>query len=175
MAHKYVAVHCLQYPYQTNNNSKRMYNTRNYAVNPRTLGSLIEGAFHNGWNHFNEEVSAHTAPVNIQETDTSYEVHVIAAGLKKEDFKISTDRNTLTISAEHKEEPKAETTEQKDAQPQAKWLRKEYKMKSFKRSFTLNEKIDTGKITAKYADGILVVSLPKKENREPVAQEIAVN
>ena len=140
-----------------------MYNTRNYAVNPRTLGSLIEGAFHNGWNQFNEEVSAHSAPVNIQETDTSYEVHVIAAGLKKEDFKISTDRNTLTISAEHKEEPKAETTEQKDAQPQA------------KRSFTLNEKIDTGKITAKYADGILVVSLPKKENSEPVAQEIAVN
>ena len=120
-------------------------------------------------------MSAHSAPVNIQETDTSYEVHVIAAGLKKEDFKISTDRNTLTISAEHKEEPKAETTEQKDAQPQAKWLRKEYKMKSFKRSFTLNEKIDTGKITAKYADGILVVSLPKKENSEPVAQEIAVN
>ncbi len=144
-----------------------MYNTRNYAVSPRTIGGLIEGAF----NHFNDEVAAHAAPVNIQETEHSYEVHVVAAGFKKEDFKISVDKNTLSISAEHK----VETTEAGQPQPENKWLRKEYRMKSFKRSFTLNEKIDTGKIGAKYADGILVVSLPKKENSEPATQEIAVN
>ena len=48
-------------------------------------------------------------------------------------------------------------------------------MKSFKRSFNLNEKIDAGKIAAKYADGVLVITLPKKEVSEPSAHEISVN
>jgi HSP20 family protein len=138
-------------------------------VMPRALGSLLEDFFSNGINKvFGEEALAGTAhaPVNIQETDKNYELHLVAPGLKKEEFKINVDRNILTISFDHKEEETEET---------AKWLRNEYKMKSFKRSFTLNEKIDTSGITAKYTDGILNVSLPKKEQTEVSAQEISVS
>jgi len=145
-----------------------MYNKRNYAVLPRTVGGLMEDIFHNGWNRINEEVSAFTAPVNIQETEKSYELHVIAAGLKKEDFKINIDKNILNISFEQKEENKEEGNA-------AKWLRSEYRMRSFKRSFTLNEKVDTANIAAKYTDGILQITLPKKEVSEPAAHEISVN
>lgn len=143
-----------------------MYTKRNYAVIPRTFGGLIEDVFHNGWNQLSDEVGAFSAPVNIQETDKSYELHLAAAGMKKEDFKLNIDRGILQISAEQK----AENKDQQDG----KWLRNEYRTRSFKRSFTLNEKVDTGKISAKYEDGILVVSLPKKEVSEPALQEIVV-
>jgi HSP20 family protein len=137
-------------------------------IMPRALGSLIEDIFNNGINKvWGEEglTDRSDAPVNIQETDKCYELHLIAPGLKKEDFKINIDRNILTISFEHKEE---------ETEQIAKWLRKEYKMKSFKRSFTLNEKIDSAGITARYTDGVLNVSLPKKEQPELTAQEINV-
>lgn len=146
-----------------------MYNKRSFAVMPRTLGGFFEDVFQNGLNQFNEEVSAFQVPVNIQETEKSYELHVVAAGLKKEDFKLSIDRNILNISFEHKEESKEEGSDQ------GKWLRTEYKVRSFKRSFTLNEKINTNGISAKYNDGILNISLPKKELSEPTTHEISVN
>ena len=145
-----------------------MYNKRSYAVLPRTVGGFMEDIFHSGWNRINEEVSAFTAPVNIQETDNSYELHVVAAGLKKEDFKLTIDKNILTIAYDHKEETKEEGSQEK-------WLRSEYKTRSFKRSFNMNEKVDTGKIAAKYNDGILQITLPKKETTEPTAHEISVN
>lgn len=145
-----------------------MYNKRSYAVLPRTIGGFMEDVFNNGWNRVNEEVSAFTAPVNISETDKSYELFVMAAGLKKEDFKLTVDKSVLTIAYDHKEETKEEGVQEK-------WLRNEYRMKSFKRSFTMNDKVDAGKIAAKYNDGILQITLPKKENAEPTTHEISVN
>jgi HSP20 family protein len=145
-----------------------MYYKRNYAITPRTIGGLMEDVFQNGWARLNEEVNAYTAPVNIKETDQSYELSLAAPGLKKDDFKISTDKNILHISFEQKEENKEEKED-------GKWLRTEYRMRSFKRSFNLNEKIEAAKIAAKYADGVLAITLPKKEVSEPSAHEISVN
>lgn len=119
-------------------------------------------------NHFNDEFNAIYPPVNIRETNDGFELHLVVAGLKKEDFKISADRNMLHVSHE-------QPAENKDQQPEGKWLRNEYRVRSFKRSFTLSDKVDTSKISAKYADGILMVSLPKKEAAEPSAHEISVN
>ncbi|MCD6013273.1 MAG: heat-shock protein [Flavipsychrobacter sp.] len=144
-----------------------MYTKRNYAVMPRTISGFLDDVFQNGWSQLNEEVSAYTAPVNIQETDKSYELHIVAAGYKKEDFKLNLEKNMLQVSVEQKEDSK-------EGQ-EGKWIRNEYRRRSFKRSFTLNEKVDTAKIAAKYADGILVVTLPKKEVSEPTAHEITVN
>lgn len=144
-----------------------MYNRRNFGFAPRTFGTFIEDALQNGVNRFNEEFSAFSAPVNVQETEKGYELQVIAPGLKKEDFKVSVDRNLLTISYEHKEEEKAEGQEPKV-------LRNEYRQRSFKRTFTLNEKVEAGNISAKYTDGILYISLPKKENVANPAQDITV-
>jgi len=144
-----------------------MYTKRSFGVSPRTIGGLLEDMFENGVNRFNEEYSAVTTPVNILDTDKSYELNVVAPGLKKEEFKVAVDRNILTISYEHKQE-------NKDEQPEGKWLRSEYKTRSFKRSFTLNDKVDATKINAKYTDGILNITLPKKEVSEQTAQEIVV-
>lgn len=145
-----------------------MYTKTNYGILPRTVNSLMEDIFFNGMNKTGCETPSYHVPVNIKETEGSYDLHVVAPGLKKEDFKISIDKNILTISFEQKEENKEAATD-------GKWLRSEYKMHSFKRNFTLNEKVDTAAISAKYNDGVLLITLPKKEVSAPATHEIAVN
>lgn len=145
-----------------------MYTKRNFGMMPGTVNGLMENLFFNGLNRTAEDTSLFQVPVNIKETDSSYDLHVVAPGLKKEDFKINVEKNLLTISFEQKEE-------HKENEQDGKWLRSEYRMRSFKRSFTMNDKVDNSKISARYADGVLFVSLPKKEVSEPATHEIAVN
>ncbi len=154
-----------------NKKIKTMYQKRNYGMMPATFGGLLENMFHSGINRINEDANAFSTPVNIHETDKGYELHVVAPGIRKEDFKINVDKNVLTVSYEHKEEPKEEGKEEN----QTRYLRTEYSVRSFKRSFTLNEKVDMSAISAKYTDGILNVSLPKKENAEVPVKEIVIN
>src|SRR5690349_17224948 len=65
-------------------------------------------------------------PVNIVETEKSYSLEVVAPGFDKADFKINLEQNVLTISVEKKEEDKEQNNKQ---------IRREYKFRSFKRSF----------------------------------------
>jgi HSP20 family protein len=144
----------------------------NYGMNPRVIGGLMEDFFNNGWGRVvsDERLDVHSVPVNVNESDKEYGLQVVAPGLKKEDFKIAIDKNILTISFEQKKEETSTETKTE----MVKTIRSEYKFHSFKRSFTLNDKIDTSGISAKYTDGILNISLPKKEVAEPTKQEIAV-
>ena len=95
----------------------------------------------------------------------AYQLEVVAPGFEKNDFNINLEKNILTVSAERKNE-----TENKDE----KQVRKEYGYHSFKRSFTIDEKIDTEKIEAKYVNGVLTLNLPRKEEVKASAKEIAV-
>jgi HSP20 family protein len=104
-------------------------------------------------------------PVNVKETENDYVLEVVAPGFQKEDFKINLDNNTLTISAEKKEE-----TENKNE----KFIRKEYKQQSFSRSFTIDEKVDAETISAKYVNGVLTLNLAKKQEVKPSVKEISI-
>lgn len=102
------------------------------------------------------------APVNITKKESGYELQVVAPGFDKDAFKISVEKGLLTIAAEHKSEEDAKTE---------KAVRHEYRFQSFRRSFNLDETIDADAIEARYNNGVLVVSLPKKaEVAEPVKQ-----
>ena len=104
--------------------------------------------------------------VNITEQKNEYHVSLAAPGMKKEDFNIDVDGNMLTISSE-----KEESTEEKEK----KFTRKEYSYSSFSRSFTLPEEINKEKIEARYEDGVLKITLPRKEEaKKPAAKHIAV-
>lgn len=105
-------------------------------------------------------------PVNIRENDDAYQLEIAAPGLEKTDFNMNLDKNILTISTEKKEENKEETP---------KFIRKEFSYKAFKRSFTIDEKIDAANISAKYENGILKVALPKKEEVKVAPKEITVS
>jgi HSP20 family protein len=104
--------------------------------------------------------------VNITEHNNVFEVTLAAPGMKKEDFKIDVDGNMLTISCE-----KEETKEEKEK----KFTRKEYNFSTFSRSFTLPEEVNKEKIEASYENGLLKLSLPRKEEaKKPAAKHIAV-
>ena len=105
------------------------------------------------------------APVNVKEVENGYQLDVIAPGLEKEDFKINVEKNLLTISAEKKAEDEAKNEKQ---------LRREYKFQSFKRSFTLDENIDAENIDAKYVNGLLTLTLPKKAEVKPATKQINI-
>jgi HSP20 family protein len=106
------------------------------------------------------------APVNVKETENGYDLELVAPGLNKEDFKIDLDKNMLTVSYEKKSENEEKTE---------KYLRREYKNQSFKRSFTVDENIDAERISAKYVNGILTLNLPKKEEVNIQAKQITID
>jgi HSP20 family protein len=108
------------------------------------------------------------APVNIIETERNYLLEVIAPGFEKADFKINLDQNILSISAEKN------NAITKDVDSNEKQIRKEYAYRSFKRSFTLDEKIDATSIDASYINGVLTLNLPKKELVKEAAKEIVI-
>ncbi len=104
--------------------------------------------------------------VNIIETKDNYELEFNVPGRNKEDFKITVDKNVLTVSYEKKEEQKDESK---------KFIKKEFSSRSFKRSFNLDEKINAEAINAKYENGILTLTLPIKEEVKVLPKEIAVS
>jgi len=103
--------------------------------------------------------------VNILEKEEAYHIQVAAPGLEKTDFSIKIDANLLTISSVNKVETIEENVKQ---------IRKEFSFKSFKRSFTIDEKIDLANISAQYEKGILNVVLTKKVITPKESKEITI-
>ena len=104
-------------------------------------------------------------PVNIKETESGYQLDVVAPGFEKENFKVNLEKNLLTIEAEMKTQE--ENTNEKI-------VRREFKSQSFKRSFTIDETIDTENISAKYVNGVLTLNLTKKEEVKPSTKQISI-
>lgn len=108
--------------------------------------------------------SMQRATVNIYKTDNSYEMLVFAPGRIKEHFHLGVNGNDLTVSYTPPE-----------GFPRPEWVLREYSRGGFKRTFTLNEAIDTANITARYEDGVLMVSLPVIAGKEKEKKEIVIN
>ncbi len=135
-----------------------------------TLNSLVDNLFTElpvlFRQNFDESMTKGSVPVNVKETANGYEMEFVAPGFAKEDFKVSVDRNLLTVSAERKEE---------NTQEQKKQIRNEYSYRSFKRTFTLDEKIDATNISASHINGVLILNLPMKTEVKASATEIKIN
>ena len=109
--------------------------------------------------------SGQSAPVNIKENEEEYILNVIAPGFKKEDFKINLEKNLLSISVERKVEEENKNEKQ---------IKKEYEFQPFKRTFTIDEKINAEKIEAKYESGVLILTLAKKTEVKAPAKQITI-
>ena len=122
---------------------------------PATKPDVIFNDFFNELSSLNKKPSTNFSPlVNITENKENYNLELFAPGRLKNDFSINIDKNLLTISSEQKEQPKDETVLH---------VRKEFSLGSFKRSFTLDDKVSFEKIEARYENGVLKILLPKKE------------
>ena len=123
------------------------------SVSPFT--TLMDEFFNNSLSSFVDNNFVTTSPsINIMEEKDRFIVEVASPGLNKSDFEIKIDNNHLIISA--KKESKTE--EEKEN-----YSRREFNYTSFSRSFYLPETVDSEKIDAKYKDGILIITLNKKE------------
>ena len=111
---------------------------------------------------FNRSKYSQIPPTNITETKTEFKLDISAPGLTKADFKIDIDGGTLIISSEKKEEISEEKEDYK---------RKEFSYNSFSRSFQLPENVAEEKINAKYDNGMLRISIPKKEGTKNSAKK----
>lgn len=124
---------------------------------------LFSGFMDRFFDDFGTDFYRSTPAVNISETENEYTLEVAAPGLKREDFNLNIDHTILTISAEKK----VENTEDKD-----KYKRREFSYTSFKRSFTLPNSVDLEGIEAKYEEGVLNLTVPKKGEVKPRTIEV---
>jgi len=134
-----------------------------------SLPSLLEDFFNRDWvdsTLASRNYSATLPAVNVRETNDEYIIDVAAPGMRRDEFKVELDNNVLTISSQREEKQEAHEEE-------LNYTRREFNYQSFQRSFTLPEKKVNGeKISARYADGILHITVPKNDEAKvkPIKQ-----
>lgn len=111
----------------------------------------------------NNNVSAFRT--DITEKDGKYILEADLPGFKKEDISVDIDKDCLTITAEHKSEEKDENADS--------YIRRERYYGSYTRSFNVKG-IDTEAITAAYNNGVLTLTMPKKEPEVPAARRLEI-
>lgn len=127
------------------------------------VGNLFDSLFNDSF--VSDRLTSRVPAVNIAENKDAYEIELAAPGLSKEDFRINVENDVLTISAEKKSEAVDENK---------RYSKREYSYTSFARSFTLPDSIDHARINANYKEGVLHITIGKKEEAKAVAHLIEV-
>lgn len=113
-------------------------------------------------------IEASWAPrVDIVEEKDAYRLHADLPGVNKEDIKVSVENGVLTISGERKAEKRERTAENYE------YYERTYG--SFSRSFNLPDHVDAASVNAAYRNGVLELSLRKKEEAKPRSIEVKVD
>ena len=107
----------------------------------------------NGWR---SDVPA----ANVKESENAFTIDLAVPGMSKKDFQIDVSNGVMTISSEKEEESEDKTDD---------YTRREFSYSSFSRSFRLPESVNEDKIKAQYDNGVLVVTLPKKDDAKAPA------
>lgn len=120
-----------------------------------TFSTLIDDLFNDSFINegFNDKQAVVPA-INIKEVEDTFVIELAAPGNIKDDFKLDVDHDVMHISVDRTA---------KDEETKDHYTRREFSFQSFKRSFNLPETVDTDKIEASYINGVLAVTLPKRE------------
>ena len=106
---------------------------------------------------------AYLPKVNITETENSFFLEAETPGLKVKNINIEVLNGLLTIKGH---------TEDKSEKGKENYLIREFSSQNFERSFALNDRVDTEKVSAKIDNGILKVNLPKHDQVKPLKIEV---
>lgn len=127
------------------------------------VNDIFESIFNDSF--FSDRMMSRVPAVNVSETADQYVIEMAAPGLSKEEFKINLERNMLTVSAE--QQKKTEDTGKR-------YNKREFSYTSFVRSFALPDSADDANIQAEYRDGILHISVAKKEEAKITSRQIEI-
>lgn len=105
------------------------------------------------------------AAVNVLETENEFKLEFAAPGFDKQDFNIHVENDLLSVSANR---------ETKNEEKNERYTRREFSVASFKRSFKLPKAVNQDAIAAVYENGILHVTLGKKEEAKPTVKTIQI-
>ncbi|RFN57732.1 Hsp20/alpha crystallin family protein [Marixanthomonas ophiurae] len=108
--------------------------------------------------------------VNIQEKNTNFVVQLAVPGLSKENLSIEVEDDILKISADV-----ASGNEDNKTEDKIKFTRKEFNYNGFKRSFTLPENVNVENVNASYENGVLEITLPKKEEEKVLKRMVEIS
>ncbi len=108
----------------------------------------------------------HTFSTDVTDNGDSYTVETDLPGFKKEDIKIDIAGDTMTVSAERHSD--FEKKENRD-----KYVRVERTYGSYSRTFDITG-IEAGQIKAKYDNGVLTITLPKKAAKAPETRQLEI-
>ena len=132
------------------------YNSTLNDFVPTSFNNLIDRFFSDSLARSGGSAYSFVPKVDIYENEKAFELHVSVPGVNKDDFKLDLNENYLTVSGERKF-----TKEKKEGN----FHSVETQFGSFSRSFALPDNVDANKISAKYNNGILEVTLPKDEKK----------
>lgn len=133
---------------------------------PSVERSLVNDIFRNFLvNDTHDTAYCGCVPANIREEDKLFRIELSVPGYSKEEIRINVQKNLLTVqSVKNEEQASGEN-----------YLSREFKKGSFERRFNLPKHVDQDQISALFSNGILEITLPKKEEvveKTPVEIEI---
>ena len=134
-----------------------LINVKNTPDTHDRFGSMINELFNRSFGSvFMNDSQLSKPTTNVVEKESEYILEIAAPGLEKEDFAIKLKDELLTIKV---------TNENQSSEESDNYALREFNFSSFERTFSVSEGIDVHNIKADYADGILSVHLPKKEEK----------
>lgn len=125
------------------------------------IPSILDDLINLDWNYDRHTFSV--PAVNIKELDTHFEIELAIPGKNKNDFEIEIEDGLLSISSSFNKEQKEDNS---------KLTRIEFDYNSFKRTFSIPESVDSSKINATYKEGILKISLSKRDEALPEPKKL---
>ncbi|MDD4209870.1 MAG: Hsp20/alpha crystallin family protein [Bacteroidales bacterium] len=126
---------------------------------------IFGGNFFNDF--FNDEIKSTLPTANVVENENSFQVELAVPGYTKENFSVELNQNVLTVKGELKNEVD-------EKKPSKQFTRREHYYASFERNFTLPETVKMENIEASYENGLLCITIPKKDKKTEVTKLIEI-
>ncbi|MBV1787430.1 Hsp20 family protein [Marinobacterium sp. D7] len=138
------------------------------AKNLTRFGSLFDDTFFDDlFRPLAVRSSGEKVPaIDVHESDTEYKVSVDLPGVKKEDIQVSLENGILSVRGETRREEKEEK--------EGKLIRQERHVGQFLRQLSVGADVDPAAVKASFNDGVLALTLPKREKKEPEGVKIAI-
>ncbi len=127
----------------------------------KTFSGILDEFFNQSFpDPINTDFNWNTPSTNIKETEDGYTIEMAVPGIDKSKVDIRVEKDQLIVEAK-------QSSENVESDDDNNYKMRQFNFSAFRKSFYLNEKIDSDKINAQYKDGVLYIDLEKKEEAKP--------